>query len=334
MKKILAALLVLVLLVGTVGCSSDKVPDGYMLVSLEDEIFNLYVPKTWQNNAASGVSSAYYAQGSGVIVSATTQKAGTTALKLTDYVEGVLESYEATLADFALTSEAKETTLDSFAAMTFDYTAKVKDTVTKFRTVIAKNENTFTSLTYCAPEADFESFLSDFEGIVDVFSFRKFEVETDAPFIFVDGHTPDGYKMASGSKYEFRFFVPKNWIVDTSAEIPSAKFSDVELSNVSLTSFAVIENIKTGQQYWDAFRSNYGYGLTVVSEDDTTKMGGFNALTVEYVSEIAGLDYHIKQVFITTSTMIYIFTYTSDAEHYETHMNDVNNMIELFEFKK
>lgn len=334
MKKILAALLVLVMLVGTVACSSDKTPEGYMLVSLEDEIFNLYVPQTWQNNVSSGVSSAYYAQGSGIIVSAMSQKTGTTGIQLSDYIATVIESYETTLVDYEQVTEPTTTTLDSFAAYTFDYKAKVGENTVRFRCIIAKNENVFTTLTYCAPEAEFDKLLPDFDGIVDVFTFREFEVETDPPFIFRDEHTPDGYKMASASQYEFRFFVPDSWSVDVGAAIPSAYYSATELSNVSLNSFMAMDSIKSGKQYWEAFKANYDYNLTEISVNENLKMGGFNAYAVEYTSEIAGFDYHVKQVFITTSTMIYIFTYTSDAEHYALHLDDVNAMIEVFEFKK
>ena len=333
MKKILAALLVLVMLVGTVACSSDGTPDGYMLVSLDSEIFNLYVPKTWQNNASSGVSSAYYAQGSGIIVSATSQKAETTGIQLSDYIDAVIDSYEETLVDYEQMTEPKTTTLDSFAAYTFDYKAKMGENIVRFRCIIAKNENVFTILTYCASEDEFEQFLSDFEGIVDAFTFREFEGEADSPFIFRDEHTPDGYTIASASQYEFRFFVPDSWTVDTGATIPSAYYSETELSNVSLNSFMVREDIKSGKQYWENFKENYDYGLTEISVDEDFKMGGFNALAVEYTTEIADGDYHIKQVFITTSTMIYIFTYTSDAESYALHLDEVNAMIEVFEFK-
>ena len=334
MKKILAALLVLVMLVGTVACSSDGTPDGYMLVSLEDEIFNLYVPQTWQNNASSGVSSAYYAQGSGIIVSAISQKSGTTGIQLSDYIAAAIESYEDTLIDYEQITEPKATTLGAMAAYTFDYKAKVSEDIVRFRCVIAKNENMFTTLTYCAPEAEFEQLLSDFDGIVAAFTFRDFEVETDPPFIFRDEHTPDGYKMASASQYEFRFFVPDSWKVNVRAAIPSAYYSATELSNVSLNSFMVAESIKNGKQYWEAFEANYDYDLTVISVDEDLKMGGFDAFAVEYTTEIGNLDYHIKQVFMTTSTMIYIFTYTSDAENYALHLDDVNAMIEVFEFKK
>ena len=334
MKKILVALLAILMLLGVVGCGSEKVPEGYMSVSRDNEIFNLYVPKTWQDNSASGISSAYYALGSGIIVSATTQKSGTTTVGLSQFVEAVLESYAETLKEFTLLSEAKETTLGGCAALTFEYSAKLSDKVTKFRSIIVKNENTYTTLTYSAPEAEFERMLSDFDGIVKYFSFRDFEVETDEPFIYEDEYTPEGYQLASRSKYEYRFFVPKTWKVDTWADVPTAVYSYQNLSNVSLSSFAVTAEIKTGEQYWNAFAENFGEGLTISSTDANVKMGGFDAYAVEFITKIAGLEYYNKQVFITTSNMIYIFTYTSDAEHYDLYLDDVNSMIEVFEFKK
>lgn len=334
MKKILAALLVLVMLVGTVACSSDGVPDGYTLVSLEDEIFNLYVPKTWQNNSSSGMSSAYYAQGSGIIVSATSQKADTTEIALSDYVDAVIKSYEKVLVDYEQVTEPKDTKLDSCSASTFDYKAKNGDTVVKFRCIVAKNKNMFTTLTYCAPEADFENLLKDFEGIVDVFSFRDFEVVTEEPFIFFDEDTPEGFQLASRSKFEFRFYVPRTWIVNTSSSIPKAKVSATDFSNVSLNSFAVQDEITNGKEYWDFFKKTSLYEITELSTDENAKMGEYDAYAVEYITKISEIDYYVKQVFLTTSTMIYIFTYTSDSVHYDLHLDDVDAMLSVFEFKK
>ena len=266
MKRILTALLVLLLLVSAVACSAEKeIPDGYFSVSLSDEIFDLYVPGTWQNNSSSSISSAIYSQGSAVYVSAYSQMAETTKIVLADYVDAMIESYEEQFSDFEVTSEVKDTTLDSFAAQTFDYKMKVNDKTMLLRNIVAKNENMFTTLTYCAPEADFETHLADFESMVLYFTFREFEVET---FVLEDEHTPDGFLMASGDKYEFRFFVPDTWKVDMYSAIPRAYYSDIELSNVSLTSFAVTDTIKTGKDYWNSFKTIYerDYVLSVISD--------------------------------------------------------------------
>ena len=55
MKRLLTALLALIMILGLVSCgTSSEVPDDYMLVSQSNEIFNLYVPKSWQSNTDSG----------------------------------------------------------------------------------------------------------------------------------------------------------------------------------------------------------------------------------------------------------------------------------------
>ena len=67
MKKLLIILMVLATLLGVVACSPSDTPDGYTLVSREDEIFNLYVPSSWQDNSESGISGAYSSLGSTVM---------------------------------------------------------------------------------------------------------------------------------------------------------------------------------------------------------------------------------------------------------------------------
>ena len=335
MKRIFAAILMVMLLLSAVACSSNKnVPDDYMLVSVEDEIFDLYVPKNWQSNVQSGVSGGYSSLTSGVMASASTLR-GSEDIALSDYVEKVIESYEKVLSDFEKLTEPKETTLGSYAAFQFDYKAKNDERVLKFRCTVVKNKDAFVILSCCAPEDAFDANASTFDDIASYFSFRDFEErETEEPFILVDENTPEGYQLAARSKFEFRFYVPKTWKVDTTAVIPSASYSDTDFSNVSINSFIVQEGISDGASYWEVFKKNYSYELTEVSVDENAKMGGYDAYGVEYISNISGIEFYVKQVFLSTPSIIYIFTYTSDAYHYESHLDDVDTMLEMFEFKK
>ena len=335
MKRILAAILASILLLGTVACGSNKdVPDGYMLVSLEDELFDLYVPKSWQSNTESGISGGYSSLTSGVMASASTMR-GSSDIGLSDYVDAVIESYGTTLTDFEQLTEPKETTLGSYAAFQFDYKMKSNDRILKFRCTVAKNKDAFVILSCCAPEDAFDANESVFNEIASYFSFRDFEErETEEPFILVDENTPEGFYLASKSMYEFRFYVPNTWTVDTTGNIPGARYSATDFSNVSLTSFTVQQGISNGQEYWESFKLNYLYEMTEVSVDESAKMGGYDAYGVEYVSNISGINFYIKQVFLTTPSIIYIFTYTSDASHYEKHLDDVDTMLSMFEFKK
>lgn len=335
MKRILATLLMLVVLLGTVACSpkEEDEPDNYMLVSLEDEIFNLYIPKSWQNNSASGVSGGYASLASRVMASASTITLPVD-MELSDLATSVVESYKGTLEEFEQVTELEETTLGSFAAYKFDYTTKSMETTMKFRCVLAKNQNTLTTLSCCAPEADFDTHATVFDEIASFFTFREFEDDQTDGVILKDENTPDGFFLASRAKDEFRFYVPDTWTVDMTGGLPKATYSKTDFSNVTLSSYAVQEGVTNGKEYWNVFKNVYSYDITEVSSDENAKMGGYDAYAIEYITDFSGIKFYTKQVFLATPSLIYIFTYTSDSIHYEDHLADVDTMLSMFEFKK
>lgn len=335
MKKLLMILLVLAMLMSTVACSSGA-PDGYTSVSREDEIFDLYVPSSWQDNSASGISSAYSSLGSAVMASATTQYVADD-ITLDEYLEAVLQSYESTLPGFKKLSEPAATTLGSFAAYRFDYQIKSNELTTSFRCTVAKNENYFTILSCCAPEADFADNAETFDEIASNFAFRELpkepETETEEPFIFVDEHTPEGFHLASHSKLEYRLFVPNTWIIDTKSGMPSAKASNTELSHISMTTIVRRDGITNGKEYWEMFKKNYEFELTEIATDENAKLGEYTAFAVEYTNNILGLKYHNKQVMLTTSDIIYVLTFTADDSSYDKYLSDFDTIASMFEFK-
>ena len=336
MKKLLIILMVLATLVSVVACSPSDTPDGYTLVSREDEIFNLYVPSSWQDNSESGISGAYSSLGSTVMASATTQYVADD-ITLDEYLEAVLQSYEATLPGFKKLTDPTATTLGSFAAYRFDYQIASGEMTISFRCTVAKNESYFVTLSCCAPEEEFEDNVKTFDDIAASFTFRELpeepETETEEPFILVDEHTPEGFYLASHSKLEYRLFVPNTWIVDTKSGVPSAKASQNELSHVSMTSIVRRDGVANGKEYWEMFKKNYEFELTEIATDENAKMGEYNAFAVEYKNNILGLEYHNKQVMLTTSDIIYILTFTADDDSYDKYLEDFNTIASMFEFK-
>ena len=94
------------------------------------------------------------------------------------------------------------------------------------------------------------------------------------------------------------------------------------------------EGVTDGASYWQYYTETTSFKLSDIVIDENAKMGGYNAYAVEYLAAASGFKYMIKQVFLPMGNMLYIFTYTSDRVHYDKHLDDVNSMIELFEFKK
>lgn len=337
MKKIIFAVFVLCVLLCTLVACGDKteVPEGFQLVSGEDEIFNLYAPKSWNSNLSSGISGAYYSLENKVLVSAKTIR-NAPNYTLGEFMAKAIKSYEG-MAGYELVSGVSKAVLGGKEAYSMEYKATVGDVVYKFKVVNAKYEATFTNLIYSAPEEFFELGLADFEQMVAKFEFKTFnegEIETDEPFTLVDENTPEGYQIASKDKYEFRLYVPLSWTVQRRSYNPSAYYSTTDLSNISLMTFVKDETITDGKAYWDNYAENCSYELSDIVIDENAKMGGYPAVDVEYVATISGIKYMMRQVFLTTNDMIYIFTYTSNSLNYEKHMEEVDKMIEMFEFKK
>ncbi len=334
MKRILAAILMVILLLGAVSCSSKSdVPEGYMQVALDDEIFNLYIPQNWQSNGESGMSGGFSSYTSGVMVSAFSTVVSE-AVALHDYANTVEKSYQSTLSEYEMLSSFEEVTLASHAALRFTYKIKSGDRDLKFVCILVKTGAYFTSLSCCAPKDTFDLYKAEFDKIASYFTFRDedFKAEDD-PFVLTDENTPDGFYLASRNNYEFRFYVPDTWTVNINDLVPSAYYSKKDVSNVRLNSFTVKPDIMDGKSYWENFKKYYGYELTDVVINENAKLGQYDALEIDYATEISGIKYRLKQVFLTTPSMIYIFTYTSNADHYAEHLDDVNKMISMFEFK-
>lgn len=345
MKKIISAVLLITMLLACfTACAKDDAPDGTQLVSGEDEIFNLYVPKTWVSNLSSGIASAYYSLENNVIVSAKTIR-NASNYTLGEFMSLAIKSYEA-MDGYELVSPFASTTLGGLPAYVMEYKAtikekgegdKVTDVVYKFKVINAKNEATLTMLVYSAPEEFYDSALSDVDAIIANFEFKNFEngdLEKDDFTVLVDEDTPEGYQLATKDKYEFRFYVPLTWTVQRRTYNPSAYFSKKDLSNISISSRIATEDVFDGASYWKHYTELTSYELSDVVIDENAKMGGYDAYGVEYVATASGLKYSIKQVFLAYNNMIYIFTYTSDKLNYDKHMDDINAMLELFEFKK
>ncbi len=334
MKKIIALVLLLVMVLGMVSCGEEvETPSGFQIASVESAPFYLYVPNTWTSNASSGISSAYCSAESRVLVSAFS-KENEEEISLEQYTAKTLESFQRTLESFELTTKLEEAVLGSYAAYRFGYKAISGDKPMEFLTYVSEYSEGFAVLTYSAEKDVFETYEADFTEIVAKFTF-KVKNENEIPEKNNNHETIDGWQLASNLKYEYSFYVPKSWTVDKTSEIPFASCPDGEGdgSNVTMMSY-VLETPMTSKDYWEIAQKELFYNYSVIATDENAMLGGLSAFGVEYELESVNDTYHIKQVFCATSNMVYVFTYTSVDPYYDKHLNSVNEMIKMFTFDR
>jgi hypothetical protein len=89
------------------------------------------------------------------------------------------------------------------------------------------------------------------------------------------------------------------------------------------------------KEYWEYASSEYEKELTdfaTVGEAEATLLGGLKAEKHIFTAKVGNKDYKYMQVIAHYDGYFYIFTYTAEAEYYDSHLDDVNSMLEVFTF--
>lgn len=170
MKKIFVILLVLVLFT---GCASQdpSVPDKMQLASRADVAYCLYVPKTWNVNLDSGVSSAFYSSDDPANISVMSYMPEGESMSIDDYWKFSEETYQTSFDNYTFVS-SETTLLGGRKAGKYIFTATVGGVESKLMQIIAAYNQMFYVFTYTASPETFDSHLEEVQNIADHFVFR------------------------------------------------------------------------------------------------------------------------------------------------------------------
>lgn len=361
-KAIACFTLVLILLIPSlVACNKDGAPDGYKLVACEGDKYRLYVPTSWIENTNSGITSAY----------STVDENATVAVYLIDGYKGVSiaeywaeceESYKVSFTDYKLEKIDEKSSLGGQKAIMVKFSAKkivtaddipenvdgAKEEIFKYIQVIASFEGEIYTLIFGASEKNYDKYIStvegsdddgDFVGIIPYFEFssdpyypkdeKKFSNKVEAP---------EGMKLVSTEERPYRFFVPESWQTDYRSALSAAYYSETDKSNVSLQGHMLgIDNMAL-EDYWkqneQKYINLYGDNYKLLSTEETLKMGEEKSVRYIYTVKSGNNEYKVMQAICIKGAMAYVFTYTSTPELFDSHIDDVNEMLDAFEIRQ
>ena len=140
---------------------------------------------------------------------------------------------------------------------------------------------------------------------------------------------PAGYAAASDEKADFHFYVPDKWTVDYSTGAAGAYFSASDPSSVSVMAWELPNADTTLDEWWELNRAEMEKvfaDFTPESEENAT-VDGVYAKKYVYTASVGGYTYRYMQVAAIRGTSVYLFTYASTPENYESHLDDVNAML-------
>jgi hypothetical protein len=156
-------------------------------------------------------------------------------------------------------------------------------------------------------------------------------------FVGCSGSTaPEGMQNAASENAAFYLYVPKSWTPNTSSGVSSAFYSSVDRSNVSVTCTLPGEKYLNVEQYVAYTTESLGKMFSdfkVVSAPAETKLGGAAALSFDYTATVNGVAYKYRQIVSAYKDIFYVFTYTSIAEVFDSHLADVDGILAHFIYK-
>ena len=350
--KILAILLVALTVVASfTSCKKDDTPDGYQLIACEGDEFRLYVPtQGWMPNTTGGVTSAFFSQAENTSVSVyKVDDAGDMTLE--EYWEYCNTRYQAELDGYGFIGSEK-CVLGGTAARKYVFAANNyyldrdnvwAKTTYKYMQVIARHGGETYMLVYSAPEAYYDSHLSEVEGnekgagIIPYFTFAEPYASDEEKEYSDKVEIPAGMKLISTDERAYRFFVPTEWQINKRADLSAAYYSDSDRSNVSVQIYicGTGDEVQSVESYFERCKTSYGdlfEEYTLISESDI-KMSKIDAKKYTLALTSGGVDYKMLQAIVKKGDAIYCLTYTAEAENFELHIADVEKMIEVFEIR-
>ncbi|MDD4772628.1 MAG: hypothetical protein PHZ09_03390 [Eubacteriales bacterium] len=163
-----------------------------------------------------------------------------------------------------------------------------------------------------------------------------------------DNWIPKGMKKASTEAVDYTLFVPDGWTVDISTGVVSAYVSALDRSNITMIAFN-LENENsdmTIDEYWEKYEGEMRTTFpdmemeheSTSAEDGMNPVSmlfdGFNAKKYVYTATVTEVKYKYMQVICIRGGIAYIFTYTSIPENFDTHLEEVDRILETFSFNK
>lgn len=150
-----------------------------------------------------------------------------------------------------------------------------------------------------------------------------------------DKNAPTGYKTASGEAADYVFFVPDDWTVDLTTGATSAYCSTEDPSSISVMTWELPNTDTTLDEWWQMNLEDISMVFQNVepAEPENLTIGGIHGQKYVYTADLGEFSYKILQAAAIKSGSVYLITYTSLADTYDAHAEEVNNMISFFLFR-
>jgi len=137
---------------------------------------------------------------------------------------------------------------------------------------------------------------------------------------------PSGMTLACDPEIaEYYLFVPQRWTVDLTTSASGAYYSNTDPSGVSMMVWELANTDTSLDDWWTMNETDLQMvfdNYTLESKENTTIDENY-AQKYVYTADLGENKYKIMQIGILKKGKVYLFTYTSLANLYDSHLEDV-----------
>ena len=343
MKRILAALIIVITLFSVLAMSScgknDGAPDGMQLVrGGEDVGYNFWGPEEWVVSNFGNISCTYASKidMSSMTFAETEKPAGTIA----EYFESEKTKFPYEITVSVNGDDCEFGNADKLAKK-YVYTYTYKDFNYTCMQIFVTNSDSFYIFTYTASNAQrntgedsyYNFYLEKVNEVISVFEFtgKSAAENSEAKYERDD----DGYILISDEILSgFKMYVPETFKPDYSSALVSASHADGSNFSMAQATYTGVES----KDYWSARKDSINaFANNSLEEIETAKQISIKntrwAIAYEYTYVYDNVKYHVYQIqIVANATTGYVFTYTATEDNYNAHINEMNKVLDKVEF--
>lgn len=160
-------------------------------------------------------------------------------------------------------------------------------------------------------------------------------------------NTPHGMQLASDTTVvDYSLYVPEDWIVDLSAGAVSAYHAKNDASSVAMNQWnlsGLATEITSVEDWWKQYVPVFEatFEEFALESEEECVLDGVNGRKYVYTGKLytgnpdtedGKTAFRFMQVAVIRRGMVYVFTYTSTTDVYESNLTDVNAILDAFRF--
>ena len=148
-------------------------------------------------------------------------------------------------------------------------------------------------------------------------------------------NVPDGMMLASGEAANYYLYVPDDWTIDLQTGATTAHVSSADLSNITASSWTLEHTDDTVDTWHESQLDALNAGFTDYAEESIreTTLDGVYAKEYVFTAKLGGEARKYRQIAAVKSGSVYVITYSTSPELYDTHNGDVDDVFAEFRFK-